>query len=162
VAAAEWAGEMAGLAAARDLGALNSSAFVAASRRTRARLARAERFGQTISRMMALRPGLVAAATAQTIVCRCEDVTCGDIERVAARGARTLNQLKSVSRCGMGPCQGRSCGEAAAEIMARQTGQDRSQVGQWTARTPARPIALDATLGAYEYADIPRPPLLPA
>ncbi len=161
-AAAEWAGELAGLAAARDLGALSPAAFIVASRRTRARLARAERFGQAISRMMALRPGLVAAATAQTIVCRCEDVTRGDIERVAGRGARTLNQLKSATRCGMGPCQGRTCSEAAAEIMARQTGQDRAQIGQWTARTPARPIALDAALGDYDYADIPRPPLLPA
>ncbi len=161
-AAAEWAGTLAGLAAARDLGALSAERFAAATAATRRGLARAARFGWTISRMMALRPGLVEAATPDTVVCRCEDVARRTIDEVAARGARTVNQLKSTSRCGMGPCQGRSCAEPAAEIMAVATGRSREQVGQWTARAPIRPIPLDAALGTFAYEDIPRPPLLPA
>jgi bacterioferritin-associated ferredoxin len=112
--------------------------------------------------MMALRPGLLAAVTPGTIVCRCEDITRARIDQVAARGARHVNQLKSSTRCGMGPCQGRSCGEAAAEIMAAETGLRREQVGIWTARTPLRPISLGLALGDYGYDDIPTPPLLPA
>ena len=161
-AAAECAGELAGLSAARDLGAVAAEAYDAASRPVRRRLARAERFGQAISRMMATRPGLIQTATPDTVICRCEDITRSMIDRVAARGARTVNQLKSTTRCGMGPCQGRSCGDPAAEIMAAQTGLSREQVGIWTARTPIRPIPLDAALGQYEYHDIPKPPMLPA
>lgn len=161
-AAAEWAGALAGLSAARDLGAIPTERYAAASHEARARLAREERFGWTISRMMALRPGLVATVTPGTIVCRCEDVARARIDQVAARGARHVNQLKSSTRCGMGPCQGRSCGEAAAEIMAAETGLPREQVGLWTARTPLRPIPLDSALGEYDYDDIPKPPLLPA
>lgn len=161
-AAAEWAGALAGLSAARDLGAIPAERYAAASHEARMRLARAERFGWTISRMMALRPGLVAAVTPGSIVCRCEDITRARIDQLAARGARHVNQLKSSTRCGMGPCQGRSCGEAAAEIMAAETGLSREQVGIWTARAPLRPMPLASALGEYEYDDIPKPPLLPA
>ena len=161
-AAAEWAGTLAGLGAARDLGAISAASYAAATSDVRRRLAKAERFGRAISRLMTLRPGLTAAVTPATIVCRCEDIPRTRIDEVTGQGARTLNQLKSTTRCGMGPCQGRSCGEAAAEIVAGNTGQSRTEVGQWTARAPLRPIALDAALGEYTYADIPKPPMLPA
>jgi thioredoxin reductase/bacterioferritin-associated ferredoxin len=161
-AAAEWSGMLAGLAASRDLGAMKPDRYNAASRSARMRLARAERFGRTISRLMTLRPGLMAATTPDTVVCRCEDVDRAHIEEVVARGARHLNQIKSTTRCGMGPCQGRSCGEGVAEIVAAQTGLPREAVGLWTARTPLRPIPLAAALGSYDYDDIPKPPLLPA
>jgi NADPH-dependent 2,4-dienoyl-CoA reductase/sulfur reductase-like enzyme len=161
-AAAEWAGTLVGAVAARDLGALLADGHAAAAREARTSLARAARFGGTISRMMALRPGLIASVTPNTIVCRCEDITRARVAEVAARGGRHVNQLKSTTRCGMGPCQGRSCGEAAAEIMAAAAGLPREQVGIWTARAPLRPISADLALGDYEYDDIPKPPLLPA
>jgi thioredoxin reductase/bacterioferritin-associated ferredoxin len=161
-AAAELAGVLAGLSAARDLGALTATAFEGLSRPVRRRLHRAEQFGAAISRMMALRPGLARGITPETIVCRCEDIPRAAIDRAAADGARHVNQLKSGTRCGMGPCQGRSCADAAAEILAADTGLSREQVGLWTARTPLRPIPLDTALGSFTYADIPRPPLLPA
>lgn len=161
-AAAEWAGALAGLSAARDLGALPRDDYAAATRDVRRRLAGAERFGWTVSRLMTLRPGLAAAIAPETIVCRCEDIPRIRIDQVTGQGGRTLNQLKSTTRCGMGPCQGRSCGEAAAEIVAGNTGQTRQEVGFWTARSPLRPIALEAALGEYSYADIPKPPMLPA
>jgi len=162
VAAAELAGRLAGLAAARDLSALSAAAYAALSRPVRRGLRRAERFGGAVSRMMALRPGLAGSIAPGTIVCRCEDIPRAAIDRVAAAGARHVNQLKSATRCGMGPCQGRSCADAAAEIVAAEAGLPRAMVGQWTSRAPLRPISLEAALGEYTYADIPRPPLLPA
>ncbi|MEJ1975048.1 MAG: (2Fe-2S)-binding protein [Acetobacteraceae bacterium] len=95
-------------------------------------------------------------------MCRCEDIPRAAIDSVVAAGARQMNQLKSATRCGMGPCQGRSCADAAAEIMAADAGVPREQVGAWTARAPLRPLPLEAALGSFSYADIPRPPLLPA
>ena len=41
-----------------------------------------------------------------TIVCRCEEVTAGEIRRVAALGCSGPNQGKAFTRCGMGPCMG--------------------------------------------------------
>jgi bacterioferritin-associated ferredoxin len=53
-------------------------------------------------------------------VCRCEDVNVGDIRRtvLAALGPTDINRVKALTRVGMGRCQGRFCGLAAAEIVA--------------------------------------------
>lgn len=109
---------------------------------------------------MALRPGQAAAIPAETIICRCEDVTRAEIDAAIEKGADDVNQLKHFTRCGMGPCQGRMCGETVMEILALRLGC-RAAVGMWTPRTPIRPIPLDAILGRFEYADIPIPPPAP-
>ena len=70
-----------------------------------------------------------------------------------AKGAREVNQMKSWTRCGMGPCQGRMCGEAAARLVATHVG-GREKAGSWTARVPIRPVTLDDLAGEFEYEDI--------
>lgn len=55
----------------------------------------------------ALRPELRHLADGDTIVCRCEDVRLGEIDR-----AWSPRQAKLYTRVGMGPCQGRICGAA--------------------------------------------------
>jgi NAD(P)H-nitrite reductase large subunit len=91
-----------------------------------------------------------------TIICRCEDVTRAELDAAIAAGARTLDQLKQWTRCGMGPCQGRMCGEAAGALLAAAVG-GRERAGQWTGRPPLRPVAADALVGDFDYADIPIP-----
>ena len=60
--------------------------------------------------------------TPATIVCRCEDVTFGDLLSVSRQSRATgLRSLKLLSRAGLGPCQGRVCGrsvEALLEVRA--------------------------------------------
>jgi hypothetical protein len=73
-----------------------------------------------------------------------------------AQGSSEINALKAATRCGMGPCGGRMCGEAAAALM-ECAGLERAVIGQWTARPPLRPIPLDALTGEFDYADIPIP-----
>lgn len=160
-AAAGLAGELAALSAARDLGRLAPDRYETLAAPVRTRHRRAEVFGWSISALMALRPGLVASIPRETIVCRCEDVTRATIEDTAQRGAVHVNQLKSTTRCGMGPCQGRMCGDAAAEIVALAAGIAREEAGSWTARTPLRTVPLASLLGDYSYHDIPKPPPLP-
>ncbi|MCL1998910.1 MAG: (2Fe-2S)-binding protein [Turicibacter sp.] len=43
------------------------------------------------------------------IVCRCNDLTLGDIRKMISDGYTTIDELKQLARVGMGPCQGRSC-----------------------------------------------------
>ena len=77
-----------------------------------------------------------------------------------ANGAREVNQLKAWTRCGMGPCQGRVCGEVAATLVASRVG-GREAAGIWTARAPLRPLSLATMTGDYEYRDIPIPTAAP-
>jgi thioredoxin reductase/bacterioferritin-associated ferredoxin len=155
-AAAALGGRLAGLAVARDLGRLGPQAHERVAGRLRRRQATARRFGLAMGRLMAPKPGLIDLSAPGTLVCRCEDVSRGEIEAALGDGAVDLNQLKSWTRCGMGPCQGRICGEAAAILAARALGS-REQAGAWTARTPLRPVPMEWLVGDFDYADIPKP-----
>ena len=159
--AAETEGRIAGLAAALDLGKLDTRVHERLAARYRRRLAGARRFGRAMSRLMCPRPGLLETMEPDTVVCRCEDVTRREIEAAVAAGARDLNQLKSWTRSGMGPCQGRMCGEAAAALVAAKVG-GREAAGQWTARVPVLPLPIDALVGGFTYDDIPQPQPAPA
>lgn len=91
-------GEIAGLAATGQ----DAAARARFRRRRRARL-----FAAALERAFALRPELRDLTRDATIVCRCEDVTFGELApHTSWRGA------KLHTRCGMGPCQGRICGAA--------------------------------------------------
>jgi D-hydroxyproline dehydrogenase subunit alpha len=71
-----------------------------------------ERYRHFASRMhaaFALDPQLRGLATPDTLLCRCEDVRFAD-----AAEHRSWRDAKLHTRCGMGPCQGKICGEAAA------------------------------------------------
>ena len=155
-AAAPAGGRLAALAALRDLGLITASEHDttrAAPMRDHASAARA---GAAMARVMAIRPALVAAIPRDCVVCRCEGVTRAEIEHALDDGAEDMNQLKQFTRCGMGPCQGRVCGEAAAELVAARVG-GRERAGFATGRLPLRPVPMAALLGEFDYADIPVP-----
>lgn len=61
------------------------------------------------------------------IVCRCEQVTEGEIIEAIQRGADTIDSIKHVTRAGMGRCQGGFCGVPVLNLLAKQLGggQDR-------------------------------------
>lgn len=159
-AAAVEEGRLAGLAVAYDQGRLDAVAFARAARPIRRRMRRARCFGAASARLMALRPRQVASIAEETLICRCEDVTRDEIERAIAAGVDEINQLKAWTRCGMGPCQGRMCGETVAALLAATRGS-RAAAGFWTGRAPLRPVPLDALLGEYDHADIPLPRAAP-
>jgi len=91
-------GEIAGLAAAGQLG--KAAQFLPLRQKLR-------RFADRLDQAFAPRAELRNLAAAETVVCRCEDVTREDLERCAGGRAARLH-----TRCGMGPCQGRICGPA--------------------------------------------------
>jgi D-hydroxyproline dehydrogenase subunit alpha len=70
---------------------------------------RALAFADRLDRAFALDPALFGMAEDETLVCRCEDVP-----RAALRGHGDFRAAKIATRCGMGTCQGRICGPAAA------------------------------------------------
>ena len=146
-------GRIAGLTVAKDLGKIDAEKFRTTTAKLRKDLDRAERFGGAMARMMALRPNILESVTSETIVCRCEDVTRAQIEDAISQGAVDVNQLKSWTRCGMGPCQGRMCGETAAILVAARLG-NRETAGQWTGRTPLRPAEICQIIGESESEDI--------
>ncbi|VVE44794.1 (2Fe-2S)-binding protein [Pandoraea capi] len=148
--AAEPSGRLAAAQAAMKLGRLD-----AAKRDSRALSLRRELASHTSIRpfLDALyRPadGFRAPADDSTIVCRCEEVTAGDVRRMAGLGCVGPNQTKTFSRCGMGPCQGRFCGMTVAELLAQAQGCPVPEVGYYRIRPPIKPVTLGELASAIE------------
>lgn len=160
-AAALHHGSMAGLACVLALGASQPEPLKLALKSSKNQHARAARFGRSMARLMALRPGHIDSVKPETVVCRCEDVTRAEINAACIAGARDVNQLKAWTRCGMGPCQGRTCGDVAAELLAAHHRIEREHTGIFSARTPLRPVGVAALTGDFVYADIPIPKAAP-
>jgi hypothetical protein len=78
----------------------------------------------------------------ETIACRCEEVTSGQIRGMAAIGCEGPNQMKAFLRCGMGPCQGRLCGLTVTELIAAERRTRPGEVGYYRLRPPVKPITL--------------------
>jgi NADPH-dependent 2,4-dienoyl-CoA reductase/sulfur reductase-like enzyme len=82
-----------------------------------------------------------------TMVCRCEEVTAGTVREAARRGASGPNQLKTFTRCGMGPCQGRQCGPTVVELLADERQLNPAHVGTYRLRPPIKPLRLAEIAG---------------
>lgn len=82
-----------------------------------------------------------------TVICRCENIRVTDIRRVIQEGVRELNEVKIVIRCGMGPCQGRMCGPALAELVAMELDISPEQAGRLNIRPPVKPLPLEEVAG---------------
>ncbi len=78
-----------------------------------------------------------------TVLCRCENIMVGDVRRAVSEGVREVNEMKIVTRCGMGPCQGRMCGPAVAEVIAAELRQSPERVGLLNIRPPLKPVPLE-------------------
>lgn len=86
--------------------------------------------------------GLAAALpTGETTVCRCEEIPASRLLGLLRSGVKDINAVRGLSRCGMGPCQGRNCAVTLARMIAAETG---AAPVPFRARPPVRPLPLQA------------------
>lgn len=78
----------------------------------------------------------------ETIICRCEEISRGEVLMAIAAGARSLTEIKWLTRTGMGLCQGKTCGRLVAQILAGERHQSIDQVLPFSQRPPVRPLPL--------------------
>ena len=147
--AAVVSGRLAALDVLRTLGSVPDRAFrdrAAAMLRQRARLGAARRLIDALYPPRDPSDGLADG----TVVCRCEEITAGEIRQAVAAGAHGPNRAKTATRCGMGACQGRMCGQLLSQVVARATGRPVAEVGALRIRPPLKPVpmAAFATLAA--------------
>lgn len=77
-----------------------------------------------------------------TVLCRCENVTLGDVESAVRDGAASISGIKQRTRLGMGPCQGRYCAPVVAELLAGHTGQAVDEFSFFAPRPPLKPVRI--------------------
>ena len=144
--AAEWAGERAALALLADEGVSIDTGRAA---RLESKLAALMPFRRGLERAFPFPVDWAAQAPDELVVCRCENITAGELRQVVQRtGAQEMNRLKALSRVGMGRCQGRMCGVAAAELLAHAAQLPLEQVGRLRGQAPIKPIPMGMTVAA--------------
>jgi thioredoxin reductase len=144
-AAAEQ-GTIAALAVASQLGAIDTAIRDHEAALHRAGLARVMRIRPFLDSLYRPRDANRIPAD-DTIVCRCEEVTAGELRGFVALGCVGPNQAKSFGRCGMGPCQGRMCGLTVTEVIADARRVSPSEVGYYRIRPPIKPLTLGELAG---------------
>lgn len=138
---AELQGHLCGLQAACALGKLD-----AAQRDQRARTIQ-----KSLKRHLSIRPFLdqlyppspaYLLPGDDTLVCRCEEITAGQIREATRLGCTGPNQVKAFTRSGMGPCQGSQCASTVAALIADEQNMTPQEVGVYRVRPPLKPITL--------------------
>lgn len=77
------------------------------------------------------------------LVCRCEEITKGEIRRAVHEGIFTIEEMRRYLRSGMGLCQGQTCGVLVKRIIASELGVPVDAVEPANARAPMRPIEME-------------------
>ncbi|WP_125477855.1 FAD/NAD(P)-dependent oxidoreductase, partial [Caballeronia terrestris] len=134
-------GEVVALGVAQSAGVLSEEAATIEARPLRKELNRLLRLRPMLDALYPPRASIFAPPD-ETVVCRCEELTAGDVRKAAAIGKLGPNQLKAFTRAGMGPCQGRQCGYTIAHIVAAEQGRSVTEVGFYRIRPPLKPITL--------------------
>ena len=76
------------------------------------------------------------------IICRCEEVSRGEILTAINNGARTVEEIKRATRAGMGLCQSKTCFRVIQKILSEVTDQLIADITPFTSRPPVRPLSV--------------------
>ncbi len=79
-----------------------------------------------------------------TIVCRCERVTAGEIRRLIREGVRDINEIKTVTRSSMGSCGAKTCTPLIHRLFREEGVPDAEVVDQ-----SKRPLFMEVSLGTF-------------
>ena len=77
------------------------------------------------------------------IVCRCEEVTKGQIRQAVHDGMFTITEIRRYLRTGMGLCQGQTCAKLVKRIVANELKVSMDVLEPASSRAPMRPIEME-------------------
>jgi NADPH-dependent 2,4-dienoyl-CoA reductase/sulfur reductase-like enzyme len=140
--AAQHAGHLAGLESAHLLGCISAQERDENTQQERRWLADDLQVRPFLEALFRPSSNLLAEPKDETWICRCEEVTAGTIRQAIQAGHQDPNQIKFLTRCGMGPCQGRQCDNAISLLVGHELGHDIGQLESYRIRPPIRPLTV--------------------
>lgn len=84
----------------------------------------------------------IPAADDDILVCRCEEITKGEIRKAVHDGMYTVTEIRRYLRSGMGLCQGQTCSRLVRGIVAGELGISPAGLEPATSRAPMRPVEM--------------------
>jgi thioredoxin reductase len=134
-------GQIAGAAAAQSASG-NDGALRSSLRRSFTQRRQAEGFQVAVRETLRLPAQIWRLASDDTVVCRCENISCGQIREVFSAGHKSLNAVKRNVRAGMGWCGGKICLRTVAALAELELGAVPE--GMMTPRPLIRPVTFAA------------------
>ena len=86
------------------------------------------------------------AVDEERVICRCEEITLGEIRKAIKEGARDVDAVKRMTRAGMGLCQNKTCYNLVVRLIHEEAGVKLSELRPFTVRPPVRPIPIKCWL----------------
>ena len=80
----------------------------------------------------------------KVLVCRCMEITEGEVRNAVRQGARTVDAVKRVTQAGFGLCQSKTCFNVIARIISEETGKPASEIYPIRIRVPIRPLKIES------------------
>ncbi len=120
-----------------------------------AELARHRRFQARLWALYTPGPHSLATTPDDTIICRCEEVTLGEVRLALRDSPGHAGTLKRMTRVGMGRCQGRYCGAVAARLVAQTTGRPIKDHSHFAPHVPIKPVSIATIMAAQLALDDP-------
>lgn len=84
-----------------------------------------------------------------TIICKCEEINVAEIEQAIQSGAHTFDDIKRLTRCGMGPCQAKVCSNLVRQVLSESLHKPMGEISLPRMRMPLKPTRI-ATLAGQE------------
>jgi NAD(P)H-nitrite reductase large subunit len=85
------------------------------------------------------------------IICRCEEITKGEIRKAVHLGMWTMTEVKRFIRPGMGLCQGQTCSKHVKKIIAKELKISPAELKDITPRPPMRPVEMGVLGNEVEF-----------
>src|SRR5690625_2531523 len=89
-----------------------------------------------------------------TVVCKCKEINIDEIESAIKMGANTFDDIKRLTRCGMGPCQAKVCTNLVRQIINERTNKPLSDIKPSKMRMPLKPTRIGALAGGQESSSV--------
>ncbi|MBS3819698.1 FAD-dependent oxidoreductase [bacterium] len=135
-------GQIAGTEIALQLGQVSKPETHSFLSRLQKKNSRLNWYQKFLKDIYAFRPGLLKLLTPETFICRCEEVDFKTITNTLENGAWSLDQIKRLTRMGMGRCQGRFCFPTVLGILSKYYSQKELNQLDFSTRPPAKPLPL--------------------
>lgn len=140
--AAMLTGRLAAVSILQQRGVLDAAQAIERRERYLGQLAGIKRFRSGVERYTARGPAQIELPQADTVICRCEQVTRSAIDLALEQGVQDMAGLKMRTRVSMGDCQGRMCVGYCSDRLRAATG--RADVGWLRPRFPVDPVPFSA------------------
>ena len=112
---------------------------------------RHRRFERRFNAMSTTSANAVKSISDDTILCRCEDITVGEVKEAIASGCRTPVAIKRALRTGMGICQGRICSPILYDMLGALTLTPINELKPLTVRGPVKAVPLEVLAKPVEH-----------